>query len=92
MSKRLPATVRELIKPIFMDLTNDELSKKCLYRKTQNSNDSINNVIWKSWPKYIYVGRIVLEIGTPSAVINFNEENSGNIKRVFKELGINPGE
>ena len=46
-----------------MDLTNDELSKKCLYRKTQNSNDSINNVIWKSWPKYIYVGRIVLEIG-----------------------------
>ena len=45
MSKRLPATVRELIKPIFMDLTNDELSKKCLYRKTQNSNDSINNVI-----------------------------------------------
>ena len=47
-----------------MDLSNDELSKKCLYGKTGNSNESINNVIWKSWPKYIYVGRTVLEIGT----------------------------
>ena len=45
MSKRLPATVRELIKPIFMDLSNDELSKKCLFGKTGNSNESINNVI-----------------------------------------------
>ena len=47
-----------------MDLSNDELSKKCLYGKTGNSNESINNVIWKSGPKYIYVGRTVLEIGT----------------------------
>ena len=31
----LPATVRELIKPIFMDLSNDELPKKCLHGNTK---------------------------------------------------------
>ena len=47
--------------------------KKCLDGKTQNNNKSINNLIWKSCPKDVYVGRTVLEIGTASAVINFNE-------------------
>ena len=52
----LPAAVKEIIRPIFMDLSNDELLKKCLHGKTQNNNESINNVIWKRCPKYIYVG------------------------------------
>ena len=47
--------------------------KKCLDGKTQNNNESINNLIWKICPKDVYVGRTVLEIGTASAVINFNE-------------------
>ena len=41
----LPAAVRELIKPIFMDFSNDELLEKCLHGKTQNNNESINNLI-----------------------------------------------
>ena len=77
----LPAAVRELIKPIFMDLSNDESLKKCLHDKTQNNNESIN----------VYVERTVLEIGTASSVINFNEGFQG-MPKVFKELNINPGE
>ena len=74
-----------------MDLSNDKLLEKCLHGKTQNNNESINNLILKRCPKDVYVGRTVLEIGTPSAVINFNEGFQGMLK-VFKELGINPGE
>ena len=33
----------------------------------------INNLIWKRYPKDVYVRRTVLEIGTASAVINSNE-------------------
>ena len=69
----LPAAVRELIKPIFTDLSNDELLKKCFRGKTQNNKESIKNLIWKRCPKDVYVGRTVLEIGNASAVINFNE-------------------
>ena len=87
----LPAAIRELIKPIFMDLSNDESLKKCLHDKTQNNNESINDLILKRCPKDVYVGRTVLEIGTASSVINFNEGFQG-MPKVFKELNINPGE
>ena len=83
--------VRELIKPIFVDLNNYEIPKKCLHGKTQNNNELINNLIWKRCPKDVYVGRTALEIGAASAVVNFNEGFQGMLK-VFKELGINPGE
>ena len=52
--------------------------------KTQNK-ESINNLIWKRCLKDVYVGSTVLEIGTASAVINFNEGFQGMIK-VFKNL------
>ena len=81
---------KEIIRPIFTDLSNDELLKKCLHGKTQINYESINNFIWKRCPKDIYVGRTVLEIGTASAVINFNDGFQGMLK-VFQELGINPG-
>ena len=68
-----------------MDLSNDELLEKCLHGKTQNNNKSINNLIWKRRPKDGYVRRTVLEIGTASGVINFNEEFQGMLK-VLKNL------
>ena len=74
-----------------MDLSDDELLKKRQHGKTQNNNESRNNLIWKRYPKDVYVRRTVLEIGTASAVINFSKGFQGMLKD-FKELGINPGE
>ena len=51
----------------------------------------MNNSIWKRCPRDVYVGRTVLEIGTVSAVINFNEGFQGMLK-VLKKLGVTPGE
>ena len=84
----LPAIIRDTIKPVFMDLSNDNLLKKCLHGQTQNNNESINGVIWKRCPKDIFVGRTTLEIGVASAVIRFNDGVSGVLK-VLKTLKLN---
>ena len=35
----------KLAKPVFMELSDDELLRKCLHGKTQNTNESVNDVI-----------------------------------------------
>jgi hypothetical protein len=42
---RLPHVVRELLKPIFTDLTKDELLKRCLLGHTQNQNEALNGTV-----------------------------------------------
>ena len=86
----LPEWIHELIKPIFQDLSSDELLSKCLHGKTQNCNESLNNLIWKKCPKNVFVQRNTLVCGVNSAVIEFNEGPLG-VNDVLSELGIEPG-
>ena len=86
----LPVAICNLIKPIFIDLSADSLLTKCLHGGTQNNNESINNVIWKKYPKQTYVSKKILEIGVSSAVLEFNEGTAG-IFSVFLKLGIHTG-
>ena len=89
-SLNIPPAIREKIKPIFMDLSSDDLLSKCLHGKTQNVNESLNQIIWKRCPKNIFVERFTLEIGVASAIISFNAGTTGMIK-VLKMLGLEPG-
>ena len=86
----LPDAIKKILKPIFVDLTKDELLLKCVHGLTRNNNESINNVIWKRVPKDIYVGREVLEMGVASAVINYNQGLNG-ICNVYNELSMEVG-
>ena len=43
---RLPAVFADLLKPVFVDLTKDELLKRCLLGLTQNQNKALNNILW----------------------------------------------
>ena len=44
-----------LVKPVFIELSDDELLKKCLHGKTENTNESVSGVIWKDVRKtYIW--------------------------------------
>ena len=65
--------IHELLKPIFTDLSSDELLKKCLHGKAQNANEALNNIIWTKCPKNVYVEKDVLESSVNSAVLEFNE-------------------
>ena len=87
----LPSVVRDSIKTAFMNLSDDNLFKKCLHGQTQNNNGSLNGVIWKRCPKDVYVGRSTLEMGVAFAVISFNDGQSGILK-VMENLSMNPGE
>ena len=74
-------TVKNKIEPIFTALSDDALLSKCL----QNNNESLNSVVWKRYPKDVYVGRNVLEIGVSSAVININN-GANDMISLLKEL------
>ncbi len=86
----LPVAVKEAITPVFTDLSNDDLLKKCTHGQTQYVNESLHGLIWQKCPKQVYCSRHTMEIGTASAVINFNDGAKG-ICKVLLKLGINPG-
>ena len=80
----------DVIKPVFRSLAHPDFLRKCLHGKTQNTNESFNNIIWCRVPKTVFVGANTLSIGVHDAVLTFNEGSSGRIK-VLKRLGIEPG-
>lgn len=86
----LPEAVMNAIKPTFRCLADPELLKKCVHGKTQNVNESLNNMIWLRCPKISFCGSRVLSIAVCDAVLCFNEGNSGRIK-VLKKMGLEPG-
>ena len=55
------------------DLALTELHHKCEKSYTQNSNESINNLVWKYCPKEKRHGLIAVEISVAIAVFIFND-------------------
>jgi hypothetical protein len=86
----LPSTVMAVVKPIFKDLCDPELLKKCLKGKTQNPNESFNNVIWSHIPKRMFVGIRTLDFSVYEAVLEFN---NGYISKIhmLEYLGFSAG-
>ena len=86
----LPMDVIKHVKPMFEDLSKNSLLEKCLDGKTQNQNESFNNLIWERVPKTNFVGFVPLETAVYDAVAHFNIGNLATLK-VFEFLGIEPG-
>ena len=66
----LPCVIRYKIRPIFLDQSDENLLSKCLHGKTQISNQSINNIIWKRCAKDTNVRRKTLEFGVVSTIMS----------------------
>ena len=43
----LPRDIIELLKPIYKELSSNELLAKCMYAKTQNQNESLKRMMWE---------------------------------------------
>lgn len=86
----LPKSVMEAIKPIFKDLSNDQLLRRCLHGGTQNPSESLNNVIWSRVPKTTFVMKTTLDLGVYEAIASYN---MGNIVKclVLEKCGVVPG-
>lgn len=80
----------DVIKPVFKDLADINLLKRCLHGRTQNPNESLNNVIWQRLPKTGFVGFETLKLGVTDAVLCFNEGSFVKC-HVLKCMGITPG-
>ena len=89
-SINIAKSIFEIVEPIFVSLSSDDLFKKCLHVQTQNPNESFNNIILTKCPKAVYDSRAVLEMGVTSVVLEFNEGSHG-IKGVYSHFGF-PGE
>lgn len=78
-SFHLPAFVMDELKPVFRDLGNTSLLKKCLHGGSQNTNESFHGVIWSKCPKGTFVGASRLKGGIMEAVIQYNDGEVGKI-------------
>ena len=68
----LPEVLLELLKPIFVSLSDEELLKRCILGTTQNPNESINSLVWVRCPKHKFHGAKSVDFAAASAVLSFN--------------------
>ncbi|CAB3247586.1 unnamed protein product [Arctia plantaginis] len=69
----LPLDVIEAIKPIYEDLSKDELLERCLVGFNQNVNESLNQLIWRIALKKLSGSRQIVEFASYVAACTFNE-------------------
>lgn len=86
----IPMEVFEAIKPIYEELSRDELLNRCLGGFTQNSNESFNATVWNLAPKSYSSGKKILDIATDIAVCNFND-GLISVLRIIKALEMEIG-
>ncbi|XP_058789761.1 uncharacterized protein LOC131663386 [Phymastichus coffea] len=65
--------VEKHIRPVYEELSNDDLLTKCLGGHTQNANESFNSTVWRMTPKYLHSGIKIVKIATYIAGGMFNE-------------------
>lgn len=82
--------VLKVIKPIYEDLTADNLLERCVGCFTQNNNESLNSLIWTFAPKHMHSGKKTVEIATYLAVCIFNE-GFNSILHMLNVMGIKIG-
>ncbi|KYN06620.1 hypothetical protein ALC62_02423 [Cyphomyrmex costatus] len=86
----LPELVFKAIKPIYEELSRDDLLNRCLGGFTQNNNESFNATVWAIAPKCISSGKTVLDIAGNLAVCTFNDGIS-SVMEVIRQLGMTVG-
>lgn len=86
----MPMMVFEAVKPIYEELSSDDLLTRCLGGFTQNSNESLNSLVWSMAPKNTSSGKSVLDTAVYLAVLYFNDGYNG-ILRVMDQLGLKIG-
>jgi len=65
--------VQELIRPIYEDLSSNDLLDRCLEGYTQNNNECFNKTIWQFAPKHTFCASNIITISAYLATCIFNE-------------------
>ena len=67
----LPMDVIKHVTPVFEELSDDKLLRKCLHGKSQNQNESYNSTIWHRIPKSIFVSATTFHLGVYDAAAHY---------------------
>ncbi|GFT69562.1 CCHC-type domain-containing protein [Trichonephila clavipes] len=86
----LPNRIINQIKPTYLKLCNETLLKKCLHGKTQNCNESYNNILWNIVPKNIFIGLETFRLGALLALILYNSGYAGILSVIRNVNGSLP--
>lgn len=86
----LPPNVLIALKPIYTDLSTKTLLERCLGGYNQNSNESLNNLIWRISPKEVHCGLSIVEIAANIAVCTFNDGTS-SLLQIMKTMDVKCG-
>lgn len=78
------------MKPIYKDLSEDELLERCVGGFTQNNNESFNQLIWKITPKILPDGSKIVNIPALVAACIFNEGTSALLLIMHINCACNP--
>lgn len=80
--------VMNKMKPIFKDLSEPKLLKRCLGGRTQNPNESFNSLVWNFCPKTSSSSRTIAEITVNVSTVTFNDGDTGLVS-IMKQLELN---
>lgn len=86
----LPMDIVMKLRPMYEELTSDEMLQKCLHGKTQNQNESFNAMIWERIPKSTFISLKHLRFGVNDAVSNFNIGRKSSVL-LYEKLNMIPG-
>ena len=86
----LPPEVGRKLVPVFQRLSETDLLKRCAQSRTQNSNESFHNLIWKICPKATFVGKKTIITAVTLAACQFSMGSSFN-RVLCQILHMTPG-
>lgn len=78
------------LQPTFDNLSNTTLLKRCLPGYTQNTNESVNGLVWVRAPKHKWHGTRRIKIAVTSAILRFNQ-GAGLRSHVMGRVNISTG-
>ncbi|KAL7290650.1 hypothetical protein TKK_0015411 [Trichogramma kaykai] len=79
--------VFEAIKPIYEDLSSEDLLTRCTGGYTQNNNECFNSTVWALAPKTMTSGKTVPDMATNIAVSIYNDGFS-TIMSILEVMGM----
>jgi hypothetical protein len=85
----LPSVFLEVLKPVFITLSETELLKRCVLGATQNANESLNGLVWSRCHKHKHHGTKAVQCAVASGVLQFNCGATSR-EKIMAELSI-PG-
>ncbi len=85
----LPSVFLEVLRPVFMTLSDEKLLGRCVKGATQNRNECLDSLVWIHCLKHKFHGKKIVQFATASAVCHYHGGASSR-QNVLNRLDI-PG-